>query len=226
MMLHTLVELIHTLSCIRTRRLLCFLYLLLILGNIFMSLLKLKKIHLLAISLLMLNLKELNWNKVFILLLILLLQSFVITMMHLAILCFVDMYLLCLVPCILLSLTFCRRLMMGWSRGRLQFKKGRMMRTSTCWTRSCHGLPQVTSHHQLGHHIRLGFSRHPCTVSAISHSYDVQMRWSWMCWNRDDETLILFLVPAPETSWIILWTIESFCITCFGPFQALYHVRP
>src|SRR6185312_7824759 len=112
--------------------------------------------------------------------LILLLLSFVITMTYLAILCFVDMYLphmiLCLVPYILLSLTFCRRLMMGWSRGRLQFKKGRMMRTSTCWTRSCHGLPQVTSRHQLGHHVRLGFSRHTCMVSVISPSYDVQMR--------------------------------------------------
>ena len=38
-----MVELIHTLSCIRTKRLLCFLYLQLILGNILKSLLKLKK---------------------------------------------------------------------------------------------------------------------------------------------------------------------------------------
>ena len=51
-----------------------------------------------------------------------------------------------------------------------------VIRTSTCWTRSCHGLPQVTSRHQLGHHVRLGFSRHPYTVSVISPSYDVQMR--------------------------------------------------
>ena len=116
----------------------------------------------------------------FILLLILLLQSFVITMMHLAILCFVDMYLphmiLCLVPCILLSLTFRKSLMMGWSRERLQFKKGRMMRTSTCWTHSCHGLTKVISHHQLGHHVHLGFSQHSSTVSAISPSYGVRMR--------------------------------------------------
>ena len=78
-----------------------------------------------------------------------------------------------------------------------------VMRTSPCWTCSCHGFPQVTSRHQLGHRVRLGFSRHPCTVSVISPSYDVQMRWSWMRWNHDD-ALLLVLVPTLETSWIIL----------------------
>jgi len=71
---------------------------------------------------------------------------------------------------------FSRKLMMGWSRGRLQFKKGRMMRTSPCWT--CMNRPhlQVTSRLQLGLHVHLGFSQHPCTVSAISPSYGVGMR--------------------------------------------------
>ena len=112
----------------KDKKLLCFFYRQLILGNILKSLLKI-----LAINLLMLKQMELNW-KDFILLLHLLMLSFVIIMMHLAILCFVDMnlfqMLLCLAQCILLSLTFCRRLIIGWSRGRLQFKKGRMMRTS------------------------------------------------------------------------------------------------
>ena len=124
---------------------------------------------------------------------------------------------LCLVPCFLLSLTFCRRLMMGWSRGRLQFKKGRMMRTSTCWTRSCHGLPQVTSHHQLGHHIRLGFSRHPCTVSALSPSYDIKTRCSSMCWKGDDHAVILVLVLDPEHLWIRLCGHDKMLHHLFGP---------
>jgi hypothetical protein len=55
--------------------------------------------------------------------------------------------------CVLLSLTFCRSLMVGWSRGRLQFKKGRMMRTSPCWIQLRFGLLRVTSRHQLGLHI-------------------------------------------------------------------------
>ena len=151
---HTMVELIHILSCIRTKKLLCFLYRQLILGNILKSLLKL-----LAMNLLMLKQMELNWKKEFILLLHLLLLSFVIIMMHLAILCFVDMklfqMLLCLAQCIMLSITFCRRLIMGWSRGRLQFKKGRMMRTSlhrmrTRWS---------PTRFQLGLRFLLGFQK-------------------------------------------------------------------
>src|SRR6185312_2773594 len=101
-------------------------------------------------------------------------------MTHLVILCFVDInlfqLLLCLAQCILLSLTFCRNLMLGWSRGRLQFKKGRMMRTSPHWTYANRPHLQVTSRLQLGFHIHLGFSLHPCTVSAISASYGVRMR--------------------------------------------------
>ena len=79
-----------------------------------------------------------------------------------------------------------------------------VMRTSPCWTRSCHSLLQVTSRHQLGHRVRLGFCQYPCTVSVISPSYGVKMRCSWMRWNRDDEMLLLVLVLALEASWIIL----------------------
>jgi hypothetical protein len=48
--------------------------------------------------------------------------------------------LLYLANCVLLSLTFCRSLMVGWSQKRLQFKKGRMMRTSLCWIHPRFGL--------------------------------------------------------------------------------------
>ena len=51
-----------------------------------------------------------------------------------------------------------------------------VMRTLPCWTRSCHGLSQVTRRDQLGHCVRLGFSQHSCTVSMVSPSYGVQMR--------------------------------------------------
>jgi len=70
---------------------------------------------------------EISYMEVLYLLQLLLLLCYVIIQMHHDILCFVN--LLCLVHC-LLSLTFCRSLLIGKSRGRLQFKKGRMMRTS------------------------------------------------------------------------------------------------
>ena len=53
-----------------------------------------------------------------------------------------------------------------------------VMRTSPCWIRAYHGLPQVTSRHQLGRRVRLGFSRHPFTVLMISPTSDVQTRRS------------------------------------------------
>ena len=55
-------------------------------------------------------------------------------------------------------------------------QEGGMMRTSPRWT--CTNWPhlQVTSRLQLGLHVHLGFSQHPCTVSAISPSYGVRMR--------------------------------------------------
>ena len=69
-----------------------------------------------------------------------------------------------------------QEIVMGWSRGRLQFKKGRMMRTSPHWTCTNWSHLQVTSRLQLGFHVHLGFSQHHCTVSAISPSYGVRMR--------------------------------------------------
>jgi hypothetical protein len=80
--------------------------------------------------------------------------------------------------------------------------------------------------HQLGHHVRLGFSRHSCTVLVISPLYGVQMKWSWMRWNRDDETLLLVLVPAPETSWNILCDHEKMFCHLFWAFSGLYRVGP
>jgi hypothetical protein len=62
--------------------------------------------------------------------------------------------LLCLANCMLLSLTFCRSLMVGWSQGRLQFKKGRMMRTLPCWIHPRFGLLRITSCHQIGLHVQ------------------------------------------------------------------------
>ena len=92
----------------------------------------------------------------------------------------------------------------------------KVLRTSPCWTCSCHGLSQVTSRHQLGHRVRLGFSRHPCTVSAISPSYDVQLRCSWMHWKANDEML---LVLAPKDTWIILCDHEKVLHHLFWAFS-------
>ena len=47
-----------------------------------------------------------------------------------------------------------------------------------------------------------------------------------MHWNRDDEMLLLVLVPAPEASWIILCDYGNVLRHLFGPFQALYRVGP
>ena len=76
-----------------------------------------------------------------------------------------------------------------------------VMRTSPCWTRSCHGLPQVTSRHQLGHRVRLGFSRHPLhgfsDISLIRCPNEVILdAWRWDASFGSS--------PALETSWIIL----------------------
>ena len=106
-----------------------------------------------------------------------------------------------------------------WSRGRLQFKKGRMMRTSPCWTHrlSCQ-VPQVAIRSQLSCHVALGFSRHVVTVSVITFSYDIETGSSWMRWKGDDDAVVLDLVPAPEGPWIILCdhpTVRC-CVTYLG----------
>ena len=70
----------------------------------------------------------------------------------LCLLCFLDMFdlpmiiLLCLANCAVLSLTFCRSLMVGWSRGRLQFKEEKMTRTSLHRIRT---LLNLVSHQKL-----------------------------------------------------------------------------
>ncbi len=104
-----------------------------------------------------------------------------------------------------------------WSRGRLQFKKGRMMRTSPRWTHRRYGLSQVAIHPQLSCHVTLGFSRHVVTVLVISLSYDIKTGRSWMRWKGDDDAVVLDLVPAPEGLWIILCDHVKVLRHLFGP---------
>ena len=113
-----------------------------------------------------------------------------------------------------------------WSRGRLQFKKGRMMRTSPRWTRRHHGLPQVATRLQLSCHVTLGFSRHVITVSAITSSYDIETGRSWMRWKGDNDAVILDLVQAPDGSWIILCDHGKVLRHLFWANLAMYRVGP
>ena len=85
-----------------------------------------------------------------------------------------------------------------WSRGRLQFEKGRMMRTSPC-------------------HVALGFRRHVITVSVITFSHDIETGRSWMRWKGDDDAVVLDLFPAPEGPWIILCDHDKVLHHLFGP---------
>nr|TKW39496.1 hypothetical protein SEVIR_1G183100v2 [Setaria viridis] len=101
-----------------------------------------------------------------------------------------------------------------------------VMRTSPCCTRTSHGLPQVTIRHQLGRRVRFGFNRHPCTVSAISPSYDIEMRRSLMRWNGDATAVLLVLVLDPEGSWIILCDHDKVLRHQFWANLALYRVGP
>jgi hypothetical protein len=104
-----------------------------------------------------------------------------------------------------------------WSRGRLQFKKGRMMRILPRWTHRRYGLLQVAIRPQLRCHVTLGFSRHIITVLVITLSYDIEMGRSWMCWKGDDDAVVLDLVPAPEGLWIILCDHDKVLYHLFGP---------
>jgi hypothetical protein len=104
-----------------------------------------------------------------------------------------------------------------WSRGRLQFKKGRMMRTSPRWTHRRYGLSQVAIRPQLSYHVTLGFSRHVVTVLVITLSYDIEMGRSWMRWKGDDDAVILDVVPAPEGPWIILCDHDKVLCHLFRP---------
>jgi hypothetical protein len=104
-----------------------------------------------------------------------------------------------------------------WSRGRLQFKKGRMMRTSPCWTHRHYGLFQVAIRPQLSCHVTLEFSRHVVTVLVITLSYDIKTGRSWMRWKGDDDAIVLDLVPALEGPWIILYDHVKVLHHLFGP---------
>jgi hypothetical protein len=104
-----------------------------------------------------------------------------------------------------------------WSRGRLQFKKGRMMRTSPRRTHRRYGLSQVAIRPQLSCHVTLGFSRHVVTVLVITLSYDIKTGRSWMRWKRDDDAVVLDLVSAPEGPCIILGDHVKVLCHLFGP---------
>jgi hypothetical protein len=79
-----------------------------------------------------------------------------------------------------------------------------VMRTSPCWICTCHILLHATSRLQLSYHVWFGFSRHPCTVSAISPLSDIETRHIRMCWKGDNNIIILVLVQASEGSWFML----------------------
>ena len=95
-----------------------------------------------------------------------------------------------------------------------------VMRASPCWTHTIRPHHQDTSSRQLGLCVQFGFSRQPCTQTAISPSYSVQIRCSWMRWKPDDETLLLVLVLAPEASWIILCDYDKVLCHLFWAEQA------
>jgi hypothetical protein len=100
-----------------------------------------------------------------------------------------------------------------------------LIRISPCWTYTSRPHHQATSHRQLVLRVRFEFSWPPCTKMAISPSYGVQIRRSWMRWKPDDETLLLILVLAPETSWIILCDHDNVLRHQFWAFSGLVSCR-
>ena len=100
-----------------------------------------------------------------------------------------------------------------------------VMRTSPRWLHARRHLPEVTSRLQLGRHVRLGFSRHVRTVSAISPTYDVETSHSLMRWNGDDDAVDLVLVLAPEGSWIMLCDHEKVLCHLFWAFSGFVSCR-
>jgi len=112
-----------------------------------------------------------------------------------------------------------------WSRGRLQFKKRRRMRTSPRWIRWHHRLFQVAIHVQLSYHVTLGFSKHVVSVLITTSSYDIKTRWSWTRWKGDDAAVILDLVPALDLSWINLYDQGKMLCHLFWANLAMYRIR-
>jgi hypothetical protein len=101
-----------------------------------------------------------------------------------------------------------------------------MIRTLPHWIRACHILPHATSHLQLSCHVRFRFSQYPCTVSVISPSSGIEIRHIRMCWNGDDDAVVLVLVPALESSWIMLCYHVKVPCHVFLANLVVYHVRP
>jgi len=98
------------------------------------------------------------------------------------------------------------------------------MRTSPCWTYASRH-HQLQLRRQLGQRLRFGFSRQPCTKTAISPTSELQMRRSLMRWKADYDGLLLVLVLAPEDSWIILCDHEKVLRHLCGPSWAFVSSR-
>jgi hypothetical protein len=209
-MLHTIVEVIHILSCIRIN------ITLLPLSPTDVS----KHFNELAENCKRQPVKsvssdvkhdEIKWKGSALLLLHLLLLSFVISMMHLVILCFLKMFACLQWYYVLYAPDYHYTFAGGW----LQFNKGRIMRISPCWPRTHHVLPQAISRLQLSYHIWFGFSQ-PSTVSTISPSYDTETRCINMCWKGDDDVIVLVIVLPLEGSWIMLCDYDKVLHHLFG----------
>lgn len=104
-------------------------------------------------------------------------------------------------------------------------KAMKLIRTSPHWTHTSRLLHRVTSRRQLAERVRFGFSRQPCTKSAVSPSSDVQTRRYLICWKIKNEVILLVLVLAPEESWIILCDHEKVLPHLFGPSWAFVSCR-
>lgn len=100
-----------------------------------------------------------------------------------------------------------------------------LMRTSPCWTRTCQPHHRVTSRRQVSSRVCFGFSRQPCTETAISLTSGIQMRHSSKHWNRDDDKLLLNLIQAPDDSWIMLCDHEKVLRHLRGPSRAFVSCR-
>jgi hypothetical protein len=63
-------------------------------------------------------------------------------------------------------------------------------------------------------------------VSAITPSYDVEMRRISTHWKEDDDTIDLVLVLAPEVAWIMLCNHDKVLRHLFWANLAVYRVGP
>jgi hypothetical protein len=115
----------------------------------------------------------------------------------------------------------------GWSRGQLQFKKGRIVRTSPGGYARAMPFAKLQGIINLDSGVRFRFNRPPWTESATSPSYNIETWRSLMRWKANDESCLLVLVPPPEDFWIILSVHDNMLchqfhalaafVSCVGP---------